>query len=169
VDHLSAASHNADANTDIEVLREVPKHFCVVDEQSAAWVIRRIMEARTYGAKVRAWSEQEQRRAEREEKTLMFLFGRQLENWAKDEIAKLNGRRKSIALPPGTIGFRSVTAALHVDDEAQVMHWCRSHLPPAIVIAEKLSRTVLKEHFERTGELPDGTRVEPGGEKFYLR
>ena len=49
---------------------------------------------------------------EREEKTLMFLFGRQIEDWAKAEIEKLRGRRKSINLPGGTVGFRHEEIAL---------------------------------------------------------
>jgi hypothetical protein len=33
-----------------------------------------------------------------------------------------------------------------------------------------LSRSEVKGHFERTGELPeDGAHLEPGGEKFFIR
>ena len=38
------------------------------------------------------------------------------------------------------------------------------------VTLEKLSRAVLKEHFESTGEMPsDGAHVERGGERFYIK
>ena len=50
----------------------------------------------------------------------MFLFGRQLEHWAKDAIVKLNGKRKSLALPAGTVGFRGVAAKMVIDDQKEV-------------------------------------------------
>src|SRR4051794_29700288 len=80
----------SDADVDLEVLKTVPKQFRIDDEQSANWLVRKVIAAREYGERVKAWAEQERRRAEREERTLMFLFGRQIEVWAKCEIEKLN-------------------------------------------------------------------------------
>lgn len=156
--------------TDIAVLRSIPSQFCVEDENSVNWVIRKIMSARAYGQSVREWAEAEVRRAEREETTLLFLFGRQVEAWAKTEIAKLKGKRKSINLPAGCIGFRTVTSRLIVDDEARVLAWAKHHLPDAVVITEKLAKSVINAHAEREGVIPDeGVHIEPAAEKFFIR
>lgn len=162
--------HPVDAEADIEVLRSVPKQFAIEDERTANWLVRRIMASRAYAQSVKDWAEHEQARAAREERTLLFLFGRQLEAWVKGEIEKLNGRRKSVPLPAGTVGFRTMNPCLQVDDEQLVLNWCQRHLPPAIVIVHKLSRTILKDHFEKTGEMPEeGAHVDPGGERFFIR
>ncbi len=163
-------AHETDADTDIEVLKSVPARFTIEDENSANWLVKRVMASRQYADRVKAWAEQEIARAAREEKTLMFLFGRQLETWAKGEIDKLRGRRKSVGLPGGTVGFRTINPCLQVDDEGSVLGWARQNCPAAVVVVEKLSRSELKSYFERTGVMPDdGAHVEPGGEKFFIR
>lgn len=162
--------HPGDAEVDIEVLKSVPKEFCIDSEERANWLVRKIIAARDYAVRVKTWSEQEQRRAAREEQTLMFLFGRQIEAWAKYEIDKLKGRRKSMNLPAGAVGFRSVSARLVVDDEAAVLAWARFHLPDAVIVTEKLSKSVINEHAEKLGLIPDeGVHIEPVSERFFIR
>src|SRR5215210_14168 len=78
-----------DAEVDLEVLRTIPKAFAIDSGSAANWLVRKIISARLYCQRVKEWAEQEQRRAAREEETLMFLFGRQIEGWAKAEIEKL--------------------------------------------------------------------------------
>ena len=154
---------------DVEILKSVPKQFCIDSEQAANWLVRRVVAAREYGQKVKAFAEQELRRAEREEQTLLFLFGRQIEAWARGEVEKFNGRRKSICLPAGTLSFRRQNATLVIDDEQAVMNWARQSCPTAIQISERLARTVVKAHFDGTGEMPDaGAHVEPAKECFRI-
>ncbi|MGC4031355.1 MAG: host-nuclease inhibitor Gam family protein [Tepidisphaeraceae bacterium] len=162
--------HAVDAETDVELLRSLPRQFQITDEKTANWLVKRIQQSREYAARVKAWAEQELRRAAREEATLNFLFGRQIESWAKDEIGKFNGRRKSLCLPAGTVGFRSQPTRLVVDDETRVISWARQNLPSAIVVVEKLSKTTLNEYTEKTGDIPDGgVHVEVAQEKFFIR
>jgi hypothetical protein len=158
-----------DAEVDIEVLRSVPKTFEINSEQTANWLVKKVIAAREYAERVKRFAEQEQRRAEREEKTLLFLFGRQIETWAKGEIEKLNGRRKSICLPAGTVCFRHEGAKLVIDDDEAVMGWARHHCPMAIQTVEKLSKTAVKAHFEKSGDMPDvGAHIEPEHERFRI-
>jgi phage host-nuclease inhibitor protein Gam len=159
-----------DAETDIEIMKTVPRQFEVSDEGSANWLIRRVIDSRSYAQRVKQWADQELRRAAREEQTLMFLFGRQLEQWAKSEIEKLNGRRKSLNLPAGSVAFRTTPTRIVVDDESRVIAWARTNLPSAIVTVEKLSRTTLNEYAAKTGVIPDdGVHVEPSRESFSIR
>src|SRR4051794_28526957 len=64
---MSPAPDPQDAEVDTEVLRSVPKMFVIEDEKSASWLVRKILAARAYASRVKAWSEAEQRRAAREE------------------------------------------------------------------------------------------------------
>lgn len=165
---LPAVANPVDAEVDVEVLKVVPEQFCIEDEKTANWLVRKVIEARQYAQRVKLWAELEQRRAEREEETLLFLFGRQLQTWVRGHIA--NGRKKSMNLPSGTVGFRKVNASLQVDDEHAVLVWAKANCPKAVVTVEKLSRTELKAHFEQTGEVPDvGVRLEPERESFSIR
>lgn len=166
----SEAIASADTEAERELLATIPSAFAITGPESANWLVRRIVAARRYGDQVKEWAERERRRAEREESALLYLFGPQIERWARGEVEKLNGRRKSVALPAGTVGFRATNPSLQVDDEQAVMRWARENCDGAIVVVEKLSRTALKQHFEATGEMPsEGAHVEPGGEKFFIR
>ena len=167
---LPPTQHSLDAATDLEVLKSVPERFAITDEQTANWLVKKVVAAREYAERVKKWADQEIRRAEREERTLMYLFGRQLEKWAGDEIQKLNGKRKSLALPGGTVGFRTSNTCLQIDDERAVLSWAKENCPTAVTVMEKLSRSVLTEYFEKTGEIPDGgAHVAPAAEKFFIR
>ncbi len=159
-----------DAEHDIEILRGIPKEFRIDCEEHANWLIRKVLAARAYASRVKEFAEQELRRAGREEQTLMFLFGRQIEGWAQSEIAKLNGRRKSLVLPAGTVGFRKVSAKLVIDDEKVVLAWAKQNCPTAIVVVEKLAKSVIDDAMAASGIVPDdGAHVEPETEKFFVR
>lgn len=165
---LPSSTHPDDAKVDAEVLRLIPKQFAITDEKTANWLVKRVIAARQYNQRVKEWAEGEHRRAAREEATLMYLFGRQIETWVKSEIKKLNGKRKSICLPGGTVGFRQQKSRLVIEDEATVINWARQHLPDAIQTVEKLVKTTINEHFEGSGELPDGAQVQPEHSRFYI-
>jgi phage host-nuclease inhibitor protein Gam len=115
------------------------------------------------------WAELEQRRADHEEERLLFLFGGQLQQWTEHEIAKLRGRRKSISLPGGSVGFRSIPSRVQVRDEARVMAWARRNCPAAIVISERLIKTPIIEHVEKSGDIPDGVEITMARDEFYIR
>lgn len=152
-----------------EVQRTVPEDFSVRDSATAAWVVRRVLQARDYMAKVKMWAEAEERRAEAEEKRLLFLFGSQLRRWTEQEIEKLKGRRRSIALPSGVVGLRAVQPRLIVVEEGTALAWAKASCPAAVVITEKLLKTPIIEHFDQTGEVPPGTEVTPAETAFYIR
>lgn len=169
-ENMPPISAPSDAEVDLEILRAIPKQFEINDEKTANWLVRKVLSARKYASDVADWAESEKRRAEREEHCLLFLFGRQLETWAKEELQRRGGKRKSIGLPGGTLCFRTLNPSLQVDDEQMVLAWAKSSLPSAVVISEKLSRAILGDHFRSTGEVPPaGAHVDKGGERFSIR
>jgi hypothetical protein len=159
-----------DAEVDIEVLKAVPKAFEINSEDTANWLVKKVIAARQYAERVTKWAEQEQRRAEREESTLMFLFGRQIEKWTRDEIEKFQGRRKSISLPAGMLAIRHVNAKIIIDDEAAVIEWAKGNVPAAVKVTEHLLKSEIDAHCKQSGELPPrGIHVEPEREQFSIR
>lgn len=149
---------------------EVPEAFAVVDEDTANWVVRKITGCDDEEKRIEEFAQKEIARVRREREFFLFRFGRQLEDWAKSEIAKLKGRRKTIRLPNGTLSFRQEGPKLVIDDEQVVILWAKGECPDAVQVSERLLKTPLNSHFEKTGELPPvGVHIEPVREKFSIR
>lgn len=160
----------AQAVDDSDEYPEVPAEFSIHDDSSANWLIRKILECRAYAKRCSEWCEREQARAKRDEEFFQFRYGRQLEDYARQRIEALGGRRKSISLPAGTFGFRTILPVMVIDDESSVLAWAKEHAPSLVTTVERLSKSELNTHFKQTGELPDrGVRIENEHEKFYVR
>ncbi len=147
---------------------QVPEQFAIRDAASASWLARKLNECRAHSRRVRAWADKEIKRAERDEQFLMMRYGQQLQDFAVREISRLRGRRRSICLPGGTIGFRHVGPTLVFDDPAAVLRWAKASCPSAVVTKESVSKTAVNSQFAETGELPDGAHVEVGRDRFYI-
>lgn len=144
--------------------------FRVSDDESANWVIRKIADARAYAERVAAWAEKEQARAKHEEESLLFRFGEQLKAYARRKIEEQGGRRKSVNLPAGCVGFRKEGPKIVIDDEGVVVEWAKKHHPDLVSVVERLSKGAFNQLVEQTGEVPDhGVHVEAEREKFYVR
>jgi hypothetical protein len=155
---------------DQEVIAAMPVPFEINSAERANWLVRKIIDARCYAKKVTEWAEQEHRRAASEERALLHLFGRQLESWAVQEIALKGGRRKSVCLPAGTVGFRETGAKLVIDDEAIVIEWAKQHAPEAVITSVRLSKSTLDALLHSTGVVPEvGAHVEPARNRFFVR
>jgi hypothetical protein len=144
--------------------------FHIVDAKAASWVCLKVNEARAYQARIKNWAERELRRARRREAFFLARFSRELEEWARVELAKPEHRkRKVINLPGGTIGFRRTVPRLVIQDEAKLLAWCKQHLPAAVKTVESIVKTPLNEHVAATGEIANGAELTGGGETFYVR
>lgn len=155
---------------DAEIARSLSAFsaFHVVDDESANWVVRKITESRRYGDRVRTWAAAEIRRAEREEAFLMRRFGSELEDWCSAQIAQRGNRQRSLKLPAGRVGFRRSRMAVEITDLATAVDWCRQHLPTAIIVTERLSKTLVSTFVHSTGELPDGVSIRPPRDEMYV-
>ncbi|HEX3357077.1 MAG TPA: host-nuclease inhibitor Gam family protein [Tepidisphaeraceae bacterium] len=158
-----------DSRNAAELKTLAPDHFAVKDEASANWLVRKLIEAGAHIERVKEQSECEIRRTQRERDFLLMRFGPELERWARKELAKHKGRRKSLLLLSGTVGFRNLRAKIVVDDEPKLLAWAKRHCRKAIVVIERISKTIINDHLTATGELPNGAHVEPPREKFYVK
>jgi len=148
---------------------EVDDRFHVRDEQSASWVVRKIVEERAHRLRVANWCVAETRRSERREQFLMHRFGAELAEWVRQQLAKQFGKRRSVHLPAGVVGFRAEPTRIIVADEPKLIAWCRQHLPSAVKVVQSVLKTEINQHIRSTGECPDGAEVAGGGEKFFVK
>jgi hypothetical protein len=147
---------------------ELPEAFAVRDAATANWLVRKVVEARAYARRVTAWAEQEIRRTQRDEQWLLGRYGGELEEWLRQQLLAEKGRRKSVALPAGTVGFRAEPQRLAVADEQALAAWCRANLPAALRVETHVLKGAVKDHVAATGELPIGAEITGGGERFYI-
>lgn len=151
-----------------------PGTFAVVDAKSANWVVRHILEARAYASRVDEWAEAEKQRAAEAEAFFMARYGEQLETFARAAIDEQNQTfkhdpRKSIKLPSGALGFRAQPVRVRVVDEPSVLTWCKRNLPAAVRVVERVSRTAINDHYEATGQMPEGSALDAEADRFYVR
>ncbi|MDB5325001.1 MAG: Bacteriophage Mu Gam like protein [Phycisphaerales bacterium] len=187
---ISSSAHPADGGE----YQVFTSQFRIQDERSANWLVRRICEARAYAEKVETWAAAEIHQARQKEARLMQRFGAELEAWATASIQESGGRVKSIRLPAGQIGYRTVPLSIEVQDGLALTEWCERYLPKAvrvtvraeghsavslIALSSSLGESISFQHqpviaevsryTQETGELPPGTVIRPASEKFYIR
>jgi hypothetical protein len=162
-------STEIEADADPVVVVDVDERFHVRDKGGANWVVRKILECRAYRERVARWAQAETLRADRQEAFLLHRFGGELEAWAREQIGKQHGRRRSIALPAGVLGLRREPTKLIVVNERDLVGWCRTHLPAAIKLTETVLKTEVLAHVRGTGECPVGAEMGGGAERFYIR
>lgn len=113
-----------DVRPEQETIRE---QFKIDDQGKANWAIRRIREAvkREGGAievaatemeRIEAWRDKVQKKEYRE----VEFFESLLRDYAHDELAKTDGKGKSIALSEGTLKFTKRQPKLIYDDKALI-------------------------------------------------
>lgn len=88
---------------------------------------------------------------------------------ARPELLK-GGKKKSRALPSGTIGWRTKGGRLTVRDEVTALAWAKDQPVEADFVRVKfeLNRKALQDLFKATGEIPPGCDVEPEEDVPYV-
>jgi hypothetical protein len=162
-------STEIEADDSALVLREVDERFHIRDERSASWLVRKVVEERAYRQRVADWCAAETLRSERREQFLLNRFGTELADWTRQQLAKQYGKRRSIHLPSGIVGFRTEPTKIAVLDEPKLIAWCRASLPSAVKVVESVLKSEINAHIKQTGECPDGAELVCGGDKFYVK
>jgi hypothetical protein len=157
------------AETAAELGSIAPPQFEVQDRDSAECLVRKVVEASNYIDRVKHQAEREIRRTQRERDFLLLRYGPQLQRWARIELENYKGRRKSVLLLSGSVGWRSISAKLVIEDMLVVVKWAKKHCRKAVVVVEKVRKSTINEQFKTTCEIPDGIRVEPATERFYVK
>ena len=185
----------------LEVAGEIPEEqiretFRVTDEASANWVMRKINEQVNRIDDAERFAAGEAESANRIITWFMLRFGPEMEEFAKRQL--VDGKKKSIKLPAGKMGFRTQPDAVQPEDLDDYMTWVKGNLPDALSVMAKadvsklqvvdvekitevlesygiklnfdelISKSAVNEHFKSTGEVPDGCAYIPAREKFYI-
>lgn len=159
-----------------------PEGFCPTTADEVDWVLGKIADARARAARVRENAEKIARQAEAEAAFFEWKYGAPLQDFARRQIEAEGGRRKSVRLFNGCLGWRTSPARLVIaegqDAEEQALAWAKTHLPDAVCRVERLDRLLLKEHVAEcgdavvamdTGEVVPWAAVLPAEERFFIK
>jgi hypothetical protein len=144
---------------------ETPDAFTPDTAEKADWVLGKIAAARAAAARIRLNAELMAREQEREAEGLEWRFGAALQTWLQAEL--LGGRKKSVRLYNGVLGYRTKPAGVHVTDPAAALSWARESLPGAVV--EALDKKVLAAALLETGEALPWASFTPAEDVFYIK
>lgn len=149
----------------------VSKEFHIDSRSSADWLLRKLalleMEEKLIKEQTKGMLELLQRDRQR----LTARFGAELEHWAATELA--TARRKSLTLPHGTIGFRTVNGRLKVSDPASALAYAlmcgkADQLTKRELLAEQY-REWAQSQLDTEGELLPGVEMTDTRESFSIK
>lgn len=129
------------------------------------WVLGKIADHRARAARIRENAELMAREADRQADHLEWQFSPALQAFLREQIA--GGRKKSLRLFHGVLGYRTKPASVTVGDEAAALEWARVNFPAAV--AEKLDKKTLSEGLLTTGEVVDFAAFTAAEDVFYIK
>jgi phage host-nuclease inhibitor protein Gam len=92
-----------------------------------------------------------------------------LRPFAETELATQGGKKRSVDLLCGRLGFRQSPARLEVDDEAAALAWLEANASDIMIRTKKeVKKADVKKAIEAGGAVPDGVRLVPGEVNFYV-
>ena len=142
-----------------------PCAFVPTDEGGVNWVLGKMADARARAARIRENAELMARAEERKADALEWKYGAALQTFLRAEIA--GGKKKSVRLLHGVLGYRMRPAGVSVTDPAAALVWAQENLPAAVALS--LDKKALAEALLTTGEALDFARLNPAEETFYIK
>ncbi len=111
----------------------------------------------------------------RQEQNRMMYVNKHFEPQFMQEAQKVfeerrNQKNKSVEiLGCGVIGYRKSPEKMEIKNGEAAIAWAQQNCPDAIKTSVRVVVSPLKEHFKKTGELPDGCEYVEAHEKFYAK
>jgi len=149
------------------------ENFAISSIDKAIWAARKVVEARTrissrkaladsYKARIDMWLE----KSNTEDNDSLRFFMNHLKPYAEREIAKQR-KSKTLILPGVSLSLRKKPDRLEILNEDEVIAYCETFMPKAIVVKKSISKTVLKASI-LTGTLPPSVEFIPGEDELYV-
>lgn len=139
----------------------------VTTEAEANLIVRAFTEIDAQAERLRAQLDARMRRIERKRKSLEYLFENALAQWTADN---LSGKRKSIVLADGTVGYRTIAARTVTESDATLREWGKVHLPQSINWDRApLLVSVVQSWEAKEGQLAPGRIAQEAEQRFYIK
>ena len=165
LDVLRAAFPQAEVDAVLPSVKD--DRFGITNEKDATWAAGKIAAAQNEIERRRAQCAEYVADAEANLERMRYLFETPLRGYAEGVLG--DGKKRSLKLPSGTIGFRSIRPKLEIADEAEVIAWADAIGNECARTVRIVQKTALNEHWEKSGEVPPGCSVVPAEDRFYVK
>lgn len=166
------AQRGADSPEAPNVTTEAPR-FCIDDVSKANWYLRKLARIESERALVKAQADEMLRALDAAAARLKALHEADLQAWAKEELERQGGRRKSLPLLFGTVAFRTVPASLRVTGSREAIEHARAEGWEVVKTVETLDSEAYKQQaaavLHETGEILPGVEIVPERESFSVK
>lgn len=129
------------------------------------WVLSKIAGHRAAATRIWENAELMAREADRAAEGLEWQYGPALQAFCRKETE--GGRKKSVRLFHGVLGYRTKPARITVGDETAAIAWAKSNLPLAVM--EKLDTKALADALLSRGEVVGFAVMQQAEEVFYIK
>lgn len=158
----------------IEEEKMANKTFVIETKEQANFFIKQVLDAKAQIAEVQATSKRmlesekskierwEQKEVNKIQNSIEYMSGL-LQNFAEGELEKSNGKKKSVSLPNGSIGFRAQQPKYEYDDTTILKYLQDNGREDFINYKPSVSHSELKKNGTvKEGQLYLGNEVVPG-------
>lgn len=151
---------------------EAPR-FVIDSREKVNWYLRKLAAIENERALVKAQAEEILRGLDADAARLRALHEADLQAWAKEELERLGGRKKTLPLLFGTVAFRTVPSSLRVVGSAEAVEYAKSQGWEVVTTVEKLDGEAYKQQaaavLHETGEVLPGVEIVPERESFSVK
>jgi len=155
---------------------EPKERFSIQSQEEADWAVSLLADLEAKEARITAQYQKMRDQLQTDKNAWHARFASELEHFARIELERTKGKRKSLTLFNGTLAFRTVPPRLSVADEAEAMRVARLECPAAIVTipaTEKLDKRFLGEYakkkLETEGVILEGFELSESREAFDVK
>lgn len=148
-----------------EFLPPAKMDFHVTDEESAAWVVAKILNCDDEEKRIRANMKRELDEVARRRSFFTNRYLSELKAYA-DEVLSNDPRKKSVRVASGSLGYRRKGDGIAVEDESTLIEWAEENCKAAI--KKSLLKTPVNEYFKITGDIPPGCAYQVEVEEFKI-
>ena len=142
--------------------------FHVVDEGTADYVVKLFTGYDDERKRVKAMYEKRMKSIDNKQNSLKYFYEQELRNFVGNNLPH---NRKSIDFEHGSVGWRTTPQKLEIEREKDVLQWAKDKCTDAVKVKESLLKKPIMEWIKDKGkgEIPDGVKVIPKGEKFFIK
>lgn len=147
--------------------------FVIDDEGKANWYLRELRMVETEIATVKSQAAEMIRALEIDANRLRWRHEADFLAWAKEELGRRGGTRKTLPLFQGTVAFRTVPMSLRIAGSGEAIEYARSQGWDVIRTVECLDSEGYRRQaaalLTETGEVLPGIEIVPERESFSVR
>jgi len=146
--------------------------FHITSENTALWYLRKLANLEAEQSRVKRQAESLLCSLQSEAEGLKRLYQGELEQWAREELARKGSHRRTLHTLQGTLRFRHVPARLALVDPDAALRLCEREGLECIETRREVNREnflrYAQAQLDTTGELIAGATLLPERESFSV-